>query len=312
MKPTRYVVERVAVTNGRLAGWQAEPSRTELTLRGPCPTCGDSTIANLARTAAVLESTTVPTSDRLTAVVECACGQSHRGRPSGAVPGCGRTWPVTAIFGPGGTVTLRPAFEPDRVEAAEAFRTTQAGQLAAVRAAADKWAAGIAALIGLAGLILPLAGRDAIRSLVPWTQAAIGALLALAFIAAATAVLLAYRAAHGMPAVRPADDDGALLDWYQAHRARPLAATRRLRQAIQAALTTIVALILAVGIAVFGPASPAASTPVQLTKPDGSVLCGVFLMSTTDSQLRLRRADDGEVAVITPGEVARLKPVPAC
>ncbi|XVU20883.1 hypothetical protein ACQPZJ_26820 [Actinoplanes sp. CA-054009] len=312
MKPTRYVVERVAVTNAQLARWQSGLSRTELRLSGPCPECREETIANLPRSAAVLEANAGAPSKQLTAVIECACDEPHRDRPDGVVPGCGRTWPVTASFDDGGAVTLRPAFEPDRVEAAEAFRKAQEGQLTAVRAAGDKWTAGIAALIGLAGLILPLAGRDAIRSLLPWAQVAVGVLLALAFTAAATAVLSAYRAAHGMPAVRPVGDDDELLDWYQAYRARPRTAARHLRQGVQAALATVVALAVAVGVVVFGPAKPATSEPVQITKPDGSVVCGVFLSSTTDGQLRVRRADDGEVAALSPGEITRMKPVKAC
>ncbi|XVV17199.1 hypothetical protein ACQP2X_23325 [Actinoplanes sp. CA-131856] len=312
MKPTRYVVERVAVTNAQLAQWESDLSRTELRLSGLCPECRKKTVANLPRSAAVLEANAGTTSKQLTAVIECACEEPHRDRPDGVVPGCGRTWPVVASFGDGGAVTLRPAFEPDRVEAAEAFRKVQEGQLTAIRAAGDKWTAGIAALIGLAGLILPLAGRDAIRSLLPWAQITVGLLFAVAFAGAATAILLAYRAAHGMPAIRPVGDDSALLDWYQAHRARARTAARHLRRAIQAALATVVALAAAVGVVVFGPVKPATSEPVQITKPDGSVVCGVFLTSTADGQIRLRRADDGEVAAIPPGDITRIKPVKAC
>jgi hypothetical protein len=269
-------------------------------------------IANIPRTAAVLENNAEPKANQLTIMVECTCGQSHRDRPADAASGCGRKWAVTATYDADRKVTLRPAYQPDRVEAAEAFRVAQTGQLAAIRASADKWTAGVAALIGLAALILPLAGRDAIRSLLPWAQVAIGVLLALTFAAAATAILLAYRAAHGMPVARLIDDDNALLDWYQAYLARPLAAARQLRQAIQTAMTTVIALAAAVGIAVFGPAKPPTSEPIQLTKPDGSVVCGVFLTSTGDGQLRIRRADDGEVAAIPVGEVTRIKPVKAC
>ncbi|MEU8819390.1 hypothetical protein [Actinoplanes sp. NPDC048796] len=300
------------MTNAQLARWQAQLSRTEVRLSGPCPECRATTIANLPRSAAVLEANAGPAAKQLTAVIECACDEPHRDRPDGVVPGCGRTWPVTATFDDAGTVTLRPAFEPGPVEAAEAFRKAQHGQLAALRAAGDKWTAGIAALIGLAGLILPLAGRDAIRSLLPWIQIAVGVLLALAFAAAAAAVLLAYRAAHGMPAVRPVGDDDALLDWYQAYRDRPRAAARHLRRAIQAALATVAALAVAVGLVVFGPAKPPTSEPVQITKPDGSVVCGVFLPSTADGRLRVRRADDGEVAALSPDDISRVKPVKAC
>ncbi|TCB90464.1 hypothetical protein E0H26_26945 [Micromonospora zingiberis] len=313
MKPTRYIAERIAVTSEQLASWQAQLSRTELTLRGPCPKCGDITSANLPRTAAVLEANAARTPDRLTAVVECECRRPHRGRPADAVSeGCGRSWGTAAVFEADGTVTLRPPAEPTLVEAADAFRLAQAGQLAAVRASADRWTTGVTALISLAALILPVAGRDAIRALQPWAQAAIGALLVVAIATAAVAVLRAYRAAHGLPAIRLVDDDKSLLDWYTTHRARPVEAVKHLRQAIQAALATVVALAVAVGLAVFGPARPVTSAPVQLTLTDGSLVCGLFLTSTADVRLRVRRADDGAVAVISVSDVVRIKPVKAC
>jgi hypothetical protein len=177
---------------------------------------------------------------------------------------------------------------------------------------ADRWTAGITALIGLAALILPAAGRDAIRALQPWAQAVIGVLLALAIATAAVAVLRAYRAAYGLPVVRVVDDDRSLLDWYTAHRARPVEAAKHLKQAIQAALVAIVVLAAAVGLAVFCPARPVTSAPVQITLPDGSIVCGTFLPSTADAQLRVRRAHDGAIAVIPAIDVVQIKPVMAC
>ncbi|WP_172890538.1 hypothetical protein [Actinoplanes derwentensis] len=305
-------MDRITVTREQLVDWQAVPSRTELTLRGPCPVCGDVTATSQARTTAVLETNVQSTPALLTADVTCECRRQHPGRPADAGEGCGRTWAVTAVFADDGTVTLRPPGEPSLVKAAEALRLHQAGQLTALRAAADRWTLGVSALIGLTALILPAVGRDVIRTLQPWAQIVTGGLLAVAAAAATFATLWAYRAAYGLPVIRAVDDDASLLNWYAVYQARPVEAASQLRRAIQAALVTVVLLAASVGVAVFGPARPITSAPIQITLSDDSVVCGLFLTSRADARLRVRRADDGAVAVIVVAEVARIKPVKAC
>jgi hypothetical protein len=108
------------------------------------------------------------------------------------------------------------------------------------------------------------------------------------------------------------DDDERLRVWYAQHRDRAADAGRRLRQAIQAALATVLLLAVAVGATVFGPARAPGSGPVRVTGSDGAETCGVLLPSTADGTVRVRRADSGAVDVIAAGAVTRLRPVAAC
>ena len=60
---------------------------------------------------------------------------------------------------------------------------------------------------------------------------------------------------------------------------------------------------------------PAAKPPAPLVKAtmrDDATVCGTLLAATTDGSLRLRRADDGEVAVLSGALLRRLSPVERC
>jgi hypothetical protein len=313
MTSMRYARERITVTDRQLAGWTATKTRTELLLSGACPACHDATFANLALTTTSLErAPALPSSKTLTASVPCACRAAHKDRPAEVAEGCGRTWTVTATFASDMSVTIEAADDPYLREAAEAFRAEAAGQLQSVRAAADRWTAAVVTLIGLVGLLVPSVGRDAIRSLEPWARGLVGLMLLVALGCAAAAVVAGHLAAHGRPVTRLVDDDEALREWYVTHRAQAATAAGRLRRAIGAAAATIAALAVAAGLTIFAPAAPAASTPVQVTRPDGSVVCGVLLPSTADNALRIRRADSGDVDTVSAADLVRLKPVKAC
>ncbi|WP_238009466.1 hypothetical protein KZZ52_26625 [Dactylosporangium sp. AC04546] len=313
MKSMPYAPERITVTDAQLAGWTGELAGTDLLLSGRCPACRDSTFVNLALTSTSLEGADRrPTPALLTTSVPCGCTTSHRDRPATVAGGCGRTWEVTASIAADGAVTLAAATDPYLQEAADAFRREQTGELQAVRTAADRWTAGVVALIGLVGLVMPAVGRDAIRGLIPAARAVVGIALLAALAFAALAVLRGYQAAHGRPITRLVDDDEALRDWYVRHRGQAAVAGHRLRQAIRAATATVLALAVAVGSTVFGPVSQATSAPVRVTRPDGSVVCGTLLSSTRDNALRLRRGDDGSVEVLPAADVVRLQPVRSC
>ncbi|MEV4137331.1 hypothetical protein AB0J72_34795 [Dactylosporangium sp. NPDC049742] len=308
---TPYERKRIVVTTAELAGWAGRRQGTELVLEGACPACGDATFANLALASTALEST-APVPGPITVSLPCCCAGTHDGRPAGVADGCGREWGVTATVAADGSVTLAAATDAYLLAAAVAVRAEQEGQLQAVRGAADKWTAGVVALIGLVGLVVPAVSRDAIRALEPWAQGLTGVALAVALGCAALAVARAYQAAHGWPVTRVVGDDQALRDWYARYQGRAAQAAGRLRQAVRAAVATIAALAVAVGVTVFGPEAPASSDPVQVTRPDGSVTCGVLLASTADGAVRIRRADSGDVAVLPAADVVRLKPVTAC
>ncbi|GAB3847474.1 hypothetical protein ACFPIJ_41735 [Dactylosporangium cerinum] len=308
---TSYERKRITATTGRLSGWTGRRQGTELVLSGACPACGDPTAANLTLVTTSLESIG-PAPRTLTVSVPCCCSGAHTGRPDGVTDGCGREWGVTATIADDGSVTLEPVTDAHLLVAATAYRTELQGQLQAVRAAADKWTAGVVALIGLVGLVVPAVGRDAIRGLEPWAQWLAGLAFAAALGCAALAIARAYQAAHGWPVTRLVDDNERLREWYERYQGRAVLAVDRLRQAVRAAVATVAVLAVAVGVTIFGPDTPAASTPVQVTRPDGSVTCGVLLASTADGAVRIRRADSGDVDVLTGADLVRVKPVKTC
>jgi hypothetical protein len=313
MTSMRYARERITVTDRQLAGWTGDRSRTELLLSGPCPACHDTTVANLPLTSTSLESNPgLPAPTALTASVSCGCLGGHPDRPDGVAAGCGRTWTVTATFVSATQVDVTAANDPYLSEAADALRTETAGQLQSVRTTADRWTAGVVTLIGLAGVILPAVGRDAIRSLEPWAQLVAGVLLLAALAAAGLAVANGHAAAHGLPVTRSVADDDELREWYTAQRSRAATAAARLRRAVTAAAVTVAALAAAIGVTTFAPSAPAESTPVRVTRPDGATVCGVLLPSTADRLLRIRRSDSGDVQTLPPSDVVRLTPVKAC
>ncbi|MEV0569145.1 hypothetical protein [Dactylosporangium sp. NPDC050588] len=313
MTSMRHARERITVTDQQLAGWTGTRSRTELLLSGACPACHDSMFMNLPLTSTSLESAPgLPAPTTLTASVPCACRGEHPDRPEGVADGCGRTWTVTATFVSDTQVDVAAANDPYLSEAAEALRSETAGRLQSVRTAADRWTAAVVTLIGLVGIVLPALGRDDIRSLEPWAQVLVGGSLLAALAAAAVAVVNGHSAAHGLPVTRAVADDEGLREWYVAHRARASVAGARLRRAIIAAAVTIAALAAAVGVTTFAPAAPPESTPVQVTRPDGATVCGVLLPSTADNTLRIRRADSGDIEILRPSDLVRLKPVKVC
>jgi hypothetical protein len=308
---TPYERKRITATSADLAGWSGRRQGTELQVSGACPACADPTAANLALGMTSLESTG-PARRTLTVSVPCCCTGTHDGRPPGTLDGCGREWGATATVADDDSVTLAPVADAHLLEAATTFRVELQGQLHAVRAAADRWTAGVVALIGLVGLVVPAISRDAIRALTPWAQGVVGLALAAALGCAALAVARAYQAAHGWPVTRLVDDDVQLREWYERQRGLTAETAGKLRQAIRAALATVALLAVAVGVTVFGPAAAAASGPVRVTRPDGSVTCGVLLPSTADGTVRIRRADSGDVEVIAAGDLTGLRPVTAC
>jgi hypothetical protein len=308
-----YAPERITITDAQLSGWTGELVGTDLLLSGQCPACRDTTFANLALTSTSLEGADRrPTPTMLTTSVPCGCTMPHGDRPTNITSGCGRTWEVSATITADGAIILAAASDPYLQEAADAFRREQTGALQSVRTAADRWTAGVVILIGLVGLVMPVVGSDAIRALSSATQAVVGVALLAALTLAALAVLRGHQAAHGRPTTRLVDDDEALHDWYVGHRRQSVVAGYRLRQAIRAATGTVIALAIAVGSTVFGPVSQTTSAPIEVTRADGSVICGVLLTSTRDHTLRVRRYNDGTVETLPITDVVWLQPVRLC
>jgi hypothetical protein len=203
----------------------------------------------------------------LTIALECACGENHPGHPDAPV-GCGRSWTAIARSHAGGSVTLSPQDDPYLAEAADAFRTDQAGKVDRLRAAGEKWIAGISAILGLVGLIGLSTGISRAQQLTTGGKYAVASAALIAVLAGVAAVYRAYQAAYGWPVTRSVATDEELVEWFAASRDLPERLAGRLRQAAALAALSALALTIAVGLAVLLPPATPEVTYVHITGGD--------------------------------------------
>ncbi|MER6162039.1 hypothetical protein ABT147_42195 [Streptomyces sp. NPDC001868] len=193
------------------------------------------------------------------------------------------------------------------LEAAQAARKAMANDESTIRSAAEKWIAAITALLGLFGLAGLVAGKDSFVGLpkgVLWV-AALAALAAV--VAAACAIVLANRAAYGWPTVVDVSNDEALERWYVNQRTLVEEAAGRLRTAVRCALVSLAALMVVVGCNALWPRGVA----VQITRVDGSGVCGTLIDTKTPTELRIKRPN-GEVTSVRAATIKSAVASPGC
>ncbi|GLY92937.1 hypothetical protein Acsp02_01930 [Actinoplanes sp. NBRC 103695] len=287
------------VSSAQLARWGGQRSGSTLRLAGPCPACGRDTTAVVSGSIDGLETLDSSAPESLTVSIACSAG-------------CGRRWTAMAEIDADGRARLVPSADTRLEAAAEAWRVADTEQESRLRTAAEKWIAGIAALLG----ILTVAGlglaAEPMRKLALGGRIAVAVVVAVAVIAAGRAIVLAYRAAYGWPVSRSGEDDAALLEWDAARRKLPGRIAGRLRRAATSAGVALGALVVAAAMTWFLPAAKPPAPLVRATMRDDTTVCGTLLATSTDGSLRLRRADDGEVAVLSGALLRRLSPVERC
>ncbi|MEU4564536.1 hypothetical protein AB0F72_39660 [Actinoplanes sp. NPDC023936] len=305
-----YRSERVPVSSGQLGGWRGVKVGTTVRLDGPCPACRHPTRVVASLTSTSLEGFEPATG--LTVAFVCNCGKEHRGQPPEPPQGCGRSWSATATIGDDGTASLAPVDDPQLVEAAEAFRLAQTGQLDRLRSAAEKWIAGITALLGLLGVAGIGFGAEQVRKLGVPGRISLGTVIALAILSGAVAIALAYRAAYGWPRRRSVADDTELLAWHADQQALPAAVAGQLRNAVTVAGVALALLTVAAGLLWFLPEAKPAAPLVKVSTAEEAVICGTLLSSRADGSMRVRRADVGAVETVPLAGVARVVTVAKC
>lgn len=203
-------------------------------------------------------------------------------------------------------ITVTPGDVPDDVDKARAelLQRWRAGELAGIRAAGEKWQAGLAALLGLVTTILVIKGRESTEQLATGFRVAVGLCLLMALLTAIVASLCALRAAHGLPRARAIADDATVLSWDRREAAR---ASRALLIAIVGAVTTLLLLAGAVGLTWFAPA--AARPVVKVTQTDGTTGCGELV--SADAKTILLKGRDGQIR-IDPSRLASMSVQSAC
>jgi hypothetical protein len=200
-------------------------------------------------------------------------------------------------FGPATADDLRLDREADAV-LEESLKTT--------RAAAADWAKALAALTGLLGIVALVKGREDVTQLVLAARVLVGLFLLAGLIFAIRAIMFAALAAEGTPTVWWVIGN-QLKERYRDERR--LAAQQLLRSRTDA-VAGIACLIVAVGIAWYGPAiTPQPKSPkVLITFTDRGPLCGEL----TNTDHGLAASDNGHDVSVRGGNVKTMSVVSAC
>jgi hypothetical protein len=281
--PLPYVTAEVKPTAQQLAGWTVEWQ--ELHAYGKCPRCTDDITYDWE-----LDHTAMSGGNggqSVTRTVTCECATTHPGTPEGG-KGCGATIPVRFYVDATGA---HAAPQPDRrlVAAARALDAAGADAETRLRTAAEKWIAGVAAVLALFGIAGTVAGGSLLANLSADSRRIVVGLTVAAVLAAVTAIVSSYLAAFGWPRIVEMTDDN-LLAWYEGRRGRLRTIARRLRGAVIAAVVGIALLTSAAGVAwLTVPAPP--NTLLKLTDREDATTCGTLLAPKTPGTVRLRLAD---------------------
>jgi hypothetical protein len=125
-----------------------------------------------------------------------------------------------------------------------------------VRATAEKWIAGVAALYGLFSLSGAVVAKDSITALSTLPKWIVGVLALGALIAAIVSIFSSYRAAYGWPTLTDIETDTGLLRWYAHQQKRLPEAVALLHRSVMAAIATLILLAGALGVIWLWPTSP--------------------------------------------------------
>lgn len=305
----KYVTERVTIETAQLAFWRAWIEGQFLKLAGRCPVCAHESATAVPRQVIALEA--AADTHALTVSVSCACEQPHADRPNG-VAGCGRRWSCTATTDAESQVRLSPLADPTLVAAAEALDASGTTQVIGIRAAAEKWIGGVAAIFSLFGLAGITITRTTLAGLSTWWQAGIAAAAAASIALAGLAIFRIYRSAYGWPVTYSVIDDDELRDWYSAQQKAPAVQAGYLRDGVRAAGAALAMLVITVGLLWFAPQQQAAAPLVRVMLSDGSRVCGTLLPATDSGTPRIQRANDGAAVSVPLRSLSGLTGVPAC
>lgn len=143
--------------------------------------------------------------------------------------------------------------------------------LARVRTAAEKWGAGLTAILGLATTVLVVKGGEDITKLSSGTKLAVAVILGLALLNAFYAAYQAALAAQGTPENLAWPNGPSLRTWEQE---KALEAKRKLRASRMATGVAVLLMAAAIALAWFGNPAKSSGTTVLMTQDSGTPLCG--------------------------------------
>jgi len=299
-----YVPAPVTPAAQDLTSWRV--AWQDLNASGKCPRCHDGMTFDWELDYAAMA---VDAGERsVTREVTCACQIMHPGTPEGKA-GCGASW-VTRFYQDAAGGHAAPQADPRLAAAARALELAGQDAETRLRAAAEKWIAGVAAVLALFGIAGTVTGGQILDKLSEGTplESVVGLTLA-AVVAAVIAIVFSYLAAYGWPKVIEMNDAN-LLNWYKGRRTRLRDIASRLRWAVVAAVVSVGLLTFAAGVAWLNVSS-SPDTTLKATTNDSSVFCGTLLSPRTAGTIRLRVAN-GTVKEVPLGTVSKLESVTSC
>lgn len=153
-----------------------------------------------------------------------------------------------------------------------------------VRSAGEKWGVTLGALLGLTGTVLVVKGPESVTDLTSGGKLAVGLTLALAFLAAIAATVLAALAAQGTPRRLNWPSGPRLREW---EHGAALKAKNRLFWSRACTLVAVLAIAVAVAFAWFGPEAEASGSTVLLAPEQGAPLCGKLVNGSAGVELKV-------------------------
>ncbi|MGW8763069.1 hypothetical protein ACWGN5_11290 [Streptomyces sp. NPDC055815] len=202
-------------------------------------------------------------------------------------------------------VTAGTPSTPASRSRAEESRSLLMGELARVRAQAENWRNGLAALLGLLTAVGMVKGPDTLQGLSGGARGAVGLLLLGGLLLAAAGAFFAMRAAFGLPRRRAAD--ASLEELLTRERLTVRQAVRDLRRAIAAGFLALAVVTAGIGLTWYGPRP--GEPGVRIVQTDGTVLCGTLLgMDAKGVRLRVK----GVERPVPSGRIDSATSVPSC
>lgn len=289
----------------QLASWTVEWQ--DMHAAGKCPRCEDE--MQFDWDVDYAEMSTMGAERSVTRKVTCACegNTPHPNTPNGKV-GCGAFWVVQFYEDASGGHAV-PQKDPRLASAARALDAAGQDAEARLRAAAEKWVAGVAAVLALFGIAGTVTGGKLLESLSEGAREVVVWLTVGAVAVAVVAIVFSYLAAYGWPKVVEMTD-AKLLEWYEGRRNRLRTIARRLRWGVVAAVASVALLMSAAALAWLNPSS-SPQTVLKVTARDDVVTCGTLLTAKNAGAVRLRVAD-GTVKEVPLDTASKVESVKSC